>query len=248
MREGRAVSIDSASESPVLQSDFDAVVLVDVLCDTTTLVTAAAQRRQTFPASSAPAAVHLARGLRDPILATSEGETWRPGFEMHDSPAALARRTDTRPFVLACSTGATLAANAFGWPDVYLVCLRNVSATGRYLALRHERVLIIDSTSDGEVRCEDQIAAARLARGLVDNGFAPLGLGTRETLDRWGCADPALAAWGRSAEELRRRRREEDLEFVLAHVDDQDIVCSFAGGRLNALCPADLAQELSGIA
>lgn len=248
MREGRCVAIDSASESPVRQPDFDAIVLVDVFCDTTMLVTSAAQGRQTFPASSAPVAVDLARGLREPILATSERDTWRPGFEMHDSPSALAGRPDLRPFVLSCGIGATLAANALAWPDVYLLCLRNVSATARYLALRHERVLILDSSSDGDVRCEDQIAAARLARALCDAGFAATGLDTRETLERWGAADPALAAWGRSAEELRRRRREQDLDFVLSHYDDVDVVCSYAGGRLHALCAAEPARSLSGIA
>ena len=190
MRERRAVSIDTASESPVLRREFDAVVLVDVLCDTTTLVTAAAQRRQTFPASSAPAALSLARALRDPILATSESETWRTGFEMSDGPAALGRRTDTRPLVLACPTGATLASNSHAWPAVYLACLRNVATTARLLALRHERVLVINSASDVDVRCEDQIAAARLGRRLVEEGFAPLGLGTRESLDRWAGAAP----------------------------------------------------------
>jgi phosphosulfolactate phosphohydrolase-like enzyme len=247
MREERSVAIDSVSESPVRQPDFDAIVLVDVLCDTTVLVTSASQRRQTFPAASAPAALYLARGLRDPLLATSESETWRAGFEMHDSPAALARRSDTRPFVLACATGATLAAHALGWPDIYLLCLRNVTATARHLALRHNRVLILDATDDSDIRCEDQIAAAQLAVALGDTGFSPLGLGTRETMARWGGANPGLAAWGRSAERLRRWRRDEDLEFVLSHVDDLDVVCTYANGHLKAESTAE-PREISGIA
>lgn len=247
MREGRAVSIDTASERPVVQAEFDAVVLVDVLCETTTLVTAAAQRRQVFPAASAPAALALAHGLRDPIIATSERSNWRSGFEMGDSPAALARRSDARPFVLACETGRLLAERAQRWPDVYLACLRNVGATARHLALRHERVLVIDSGSD-DVRCEDRIAAARLAQLLVDEGFAPLGLETHETLSRWAAADLALAEWGRSAEELRRARREEDLDFVLAHIDDVDVVCSVSSGCLKTLVPAELGQPQPVIA
>lgn len=247
MRDRRSVAIDSVSESPVRHTGCDAVVLVDVMSDTTTLVTAVAQDRACYPAASAPAALYLARGLREPLLAANEGDTWRPGFEMHNSPSALAGRTDRRPFVLACATGATLAENAFAWPSVYLVCLRNISATARHLALRHDRVLILDAAHDADVRCEDQMAAARLARELVRADFATEGLGTNETLDRWGAADVRLASWGRSAEELRRRRRDEDLEFVLSHVDDLDLVCAFDKGRLS-LPAADRESVLSVIA
>lgn len=246
MRDARSVVVDSVSESPVCQPACDAVVLIDVLCDTTTLVTAVGQGRQTIPSANAPAALQVARTLREPLLAASDTETWRAGFEMFNSPSALAARNDARPLVLSCWIGATLAENAHLWPEVYLTCFRNLSATARHLALRHERVLILNAPHDSDVRCEDQLAAGRIVSMLADAGFAPSGLGTRETLDRWGCADLSLAAWGRSAEELRRRRRNADVEFVLSHVDDLDTVCAHSKGRLvHASTPLERATAFA---
>jgi phosphosulfolactate phosphohydrolase-like enzyme len=246
MRDVRTVVIDSVSETPARQPDCDAIVLVDVLCDTTTLVTAVAQGRQTVPAPNAPAALQVARTLREPLLAASDTETWRAGFEIFNSPSALASRTDARPFVLSCWIGSALSDNAHAWPEVYLACFRNLAATARYLALRHERVLILNAPHDADVRCEDQIAAGRIVSVLAEAGFTPTGMGTRETLDRWGRADVSLAAWGRSAEELRRRRRHADVEYVLSHVDDLDTVCSHVKGRLvHATVPQERVAALA---
>lgn len=234
MRERRTVAIDSVSESPMHHKDCDAIVLVDVICDTTTLVTAVAQGRAAFPAASAPAALHIARGLSDALVGADEEESWRPGFHVPNSPAAIAGLNDRRPLVLSCLAGATLAAHGLFWPDVYLACLRNLAATANHLALHHRRVLILDAANDGDIRCEDQLAAAHLAQNLVDAGFEPDGFATRETLDRWGRAEVSLLSWGRSAEELRRRRRSEDLEFVLSHVDDLGVVCTFSSADRGA--------------
>jgi len=226
MRERRTVTIDSVSDSPTRHGNCDAMVLVDVICDTTTLVTAAAQGRATFPAASAPAALRLASGLSNALVIADEDEAWRPGFHVPNSPAALAALSDRRPLVLSCLAGATLAANSLIWPDVYLACLRNLTATAGQLSLHHRRVLILEGgASDGDVRCEDQLVAAHIARHLVESGFEPEGFATQETLRRWGRADFALLSWGRSAEELRRRQRSADLEFVLSHIDDLDAAC-----------------------
>lgn len=245
MRERRTVAIDSVSESPTQHGDCDAIVLVDVICDTTTLVTAVAQGRAAFPAANAPAALHIARGLNDALVGADEEESWRPGFQVANSPAAVAALSDQRPLVLSCLCGATLAANGLFWPEVYVACLRNLAATARHLALRHRRVLILDGANDGDIRCEDQLAAAHIARHLVDAGFEPEGFSTRETLERWGRADFSLLSWGRSAEDLRRRRRSADLEFVLSHIDDLDTVCTLSpasrGGAAIVGPPRDLA-------
>ena len=60
MREGRFVSIDSASDVPVRRTAADAVVLVDVLCDTTTLVTAAAHEGEVRAVRAQHHAVEIA--------------------------------------------------------------------------------------------------------------------------------------------------------------------------------------------
>jgi phosphosulfolactate phosphohydrolase-like enzyme len=248
MRESRTVAIDAVSESPVRHPGCDAIVLIDVICDTTMLTTGVAQHRKVYPAASGPAALFMAQSLDEPLLAADERETWRPGFEITDSPAQLAARSDQRPLVLYCGTGTTVAANHLFWPDVYVACLRNISATVRHISLRHRNVLILDATNDGDVRCEDKMAAGRLAAALADVGFEPAGLGTRETIARWAGADIALAAWGRSAEDLRRRRREADLEFVLSHVDDLDLVCGFQDGQISPVLAEEPGRQLSEIA
>ena len=248
MRESRTVAIDAVSESPVRHPTCDAIVLIDVICDTTTLITGVAQHRRVYPAASAPAALFMAQSLDEPLLAADEKEAWRPGFEISDSPAHLATRSDRRPLVLYCGTGATVAANHLFWPDVYVACLRNISATVRHISLRHRNVLILDAADDEDARCEDQMAAGRLAAALADVGFEPAGLGTQETIDRWAGADVALAAWGRSAEDLRHRRRDADLDFVLSHVDDLDLVCGCRDGQISAVLAGEPDRLLSGIA
>jgi phosphosulfolactate phosphohydrolase-like enzyme len=245
MHARRIVAIDSISGSPTRQRDCDAVVLVDVICDSTTLVTAVAQGRVAFPAGSASAALHVARGLRDPLVGADEDESWRPGFHVHNSPAAVAALPDRRPLVLSCLAGAVLAENGLLWPEVYIACLRNLAATARHLALHHQQVLILDGASDGDLRCEDQLAAAHLGRVLVGVGFEPEGFATKETLQRWGRADFSLLSWGRSAEDLHRRRRSADLEFVLSHIDDLDVVCSLSPGSRGAAAIVESRRTLA---
>jgi phosphosulfolactate phosphohydrolase-like enzyme len=245
MHEGRTVAIDSVSESPIRQGSCDAVVLIDVICDATTLVTSVAQGRDTYPMASAPAALSLGRQMPRPLLAADPSEAWRPGFEMPNSPAILAAEDDRRPLILACGTGTILAAHGLGWPDVYVTCFRNLAATARYLTFRHRNVLVLDAASDGDIRCEDQMVAARIARALMDVGYAPEGLGTRDTVERWAPAETSLVAWGRSAEELRAQRRSDDLDFVIARVDDLDLVCRFEDGRLSSVDSADSVPQMS---
>jgi phosphosulfolactate phosphohydrolase-like enzyme len=228
----REVLVDSIFEAPVGRAGFDAVLLIHVLCDTTMLVTAVSQGRRTLPVANPPCALRAAERLREPLLASGENATWRPGFDLSDSPAALARRTDRRPLVLSCAIGATLAEHALFWPQVYVACLRNLAATARHMAAVHERVLVLDAADDADVRCENQLAAGRIVRGLVEAGFEPAGIATRETLERWSSADVELLTWGRSAEDLRRRQRHEDVDFVLSHVDDLDLVCAVNEDRI----------------
>ena len=129
MLDARTVAIDSVSESPVRHSSCDAIVLVDVICDTTTLVTAAAQKRPVYPAASAPAALFLGRELREPLLAAEEDEAWRPGFELRNSPTALAARSDGRPLVLAMSADLAESTNIAGFMQDF----EGVKGTGWYV-------------------------------------------------------------------------------------------------------------------
>jgi phosphosulfolactate phosphohydrolase-like enzyme len=241
-RERRSVVVDCVTGS-ALHGDCDAVVLVDVIMDATAIVSAVAQGRATFVASSASAATALGRELQGPVLAADDSEAWRPGF-VRKSPAALAACDDGRPLVVACGAGQVVGGHSTFRRGVYVTCFRNLTATVNHLQNHHSRVLVVDAPSDGEGRCEDQIAAARVAAGLIAAGFEPGGFGTRETVERWAAVDLSLAAWGRSAEELRRVGREGDLEFVLAHADDLDVVCSLVNGEAQALRAAPAALSV----
>ena len=96
------------------------------------------------------------------------------------------------------------------------------------------RVAVLAAGEAGELCTEDQMAAAWLARRLEERGFSLEGRTTVNEVDRWGQPDVSLVGWSRSAERLRSYGRDEDVDFVLEHVDDLDVVCSYAHGELRA--------------
>jgi phosphosulfolactate phosphohydrolase-like enzyme len=227
---GKTVAVDILPDSIYRYLDFDAVVCIDVILDCTLLVTAAAAGRRAL----AVRVFEDARGLfteRDRPLFCGEGLGLLPGEPRPASLSDLLNEPDrARPLVVACSPGADLITRSANAAQLYLACLRNVSATVERLATRHQRVALIGAGAAGEYRCEDQMVAAWMARRLLERGFAPHSLVTTDAVTRWGEADVALAGWGKSAEELRRRGRKVDLELVLGCVDDLPVVCTARGG------------------
>lgn len=215
--------------------DGHEVVAIDVLRATTTCVTALSLGRRCLVAASPEEALALAASLDDPLIA-GEVNGHRPdGFELQNSPAALAARDDThRPLVLVSTSGTPLL-RAYAGSSTYAACLRNWSATVRAL-LREgpAHVAAVGAGSRGEFREEDEICAAWIAGALVDAGYEPLDDRTRETVARWrGSTADAIAA-GRSADYLRRSGQLHDLEFVLAHDDDVDGAFVMRGAELVA--------------
>jgi phosphosulfolactate phosphohydrolase-like enzyme len=224
----RRIVIDSFPESAVRYSGLYAVVGVDVLTASTTLLTSLAQGRRTFVAKTSRQAFELVEGLGNAILAGEDparlSET-PDGFELRDSPAALARiGTDERPLVLRSSPGSDLLASAArtGWGTVatYVSGLRNLGATAKALSAVPANVAIIGAGYHDEFSCEDQFACAKLAQRLMDLGYVISDLRSMEIVKRWCDADPSLIAWGNSAAALSKAGRREDVEFVLAHYDD----------------------------
>ena len=141
-----------------------AVVAVDVIRATTTAITAAAAGRRCFPAPTIEAALALAQAFDNPLLAGESGGKMPAAFEMDNSPADLADRTDTdRPLVLVSSSGTKVIHEAGGCEAIYLACFRNYSALSDYIAGRHDRVAVIGAGSLGEFREEDQICCALIA-------------------------------------------------------------------------------------
>jgi phosphosulfolactate phosphohydrolase-like enzyme len=69
------------------------------------------------------------------------------------------------------------------------------------------------------------MVASWLAERLRCRGFELEGRNTTLEVERWGSPDATLVGWSRSAERLRACGRAKDVEFVVEHVDDLDVVC-----------------------
>lgn len=245
MRGGRRFKIDAFAESAYRNVDCDAIVCIDVMLAATTAVTCLAHGRRVFLARTADEARARARRLCDPILAHEAPRDGLEGFEPMAGPAALGRRADVRRPLVLVSPLAQLLANAEAAPAVYVACLRNLSATVRHLCPRHERVALISAGYAGELRCEDQLAAAWMGRALRKSGFEAEDRGTRLEVERWEEAEPEVIALGKAADYLRRLGQQQDLDFVLAHVDDLDIVGRYVGGELKV---AEVARKNAPVA
>jgi phosphosulfolactate phosphohydrolase-like enzyme len=228
----RTVLIDAFPDSAFRHRERAAVACIDVMLATTTLVTAAGQGRRTLVASSPEELAAVTRGLGDAIVA-GHLEGVAPGvFTAPDGPCALLRQEGSdRPLVLASPPGTELVANAAGGGPVFLACFRNLSATASALAA-HSRVALLAAGCREEFSCEDQMAAAWIAGRLVGCGFDPEDRHTADIVRRWSGIAPALAGWGNSAAQLRREGRGDEVEFVLAHVDDVNRACRCEGNEV----------------
>lgn len=233
----RTVKIDAFPESAFRYLDDYAVVCIDVLSASTTLVTAVGQGRLAVPVVDLADALRMSARLPNAMLAVEEAGPPTVRQEVRHSPAALARRPDGRPLVVAGTTGTQLLINASGARAIYVACLRNLSATVEYLAANHSRVVLLGAGFGHEFRCEDQMAAARIAAGLMWQGFEPEDLATADLVARWAEADLGLVALGKTASFLRRWGQQEDVDFVMAHVDDMDLVCRYREGMVTAVVP-----------
>jgi 2-phosphosulfolactate phosphatase len=228
----RRVVIDCFPESLERYGAGWAVVAVDIIRATTTAVTAVAAGRACYPAPTLDAALELAAGLDRPLLVGELGGSMPFGFDLNNSPAALARRTDPqRPVVLLSTTGTRLLARTSPRQTVHAACLRNLTAQTTRLIGRHDRVAVIGAGARGEFRDEDQLACAWIADGLVNAGYRPDGR-TAELVARWRGAPVETVARGPSANYLRRTGQLEDLEFILAHIDDLDATFELNGRGL----------------
>jgi 2-phosphosulfolactate phosphatase len=229
----RTVKVDAFPDSAFRYLGREALVCIDVIDASTSAVTALAQGRRTFIAGDAREAAELcdrvpdALLLGDPVPAPPRRGERPLRSEGSTSPAALSRRGDRRPLVLLDPPGTRLIANCAGGGEVYLACLRNLSATADFLASRHDDVVLLAAGYGGDFRCEDQLVAARIARALVARGFKPEDAATVDVVERWGTVDVSLLGWGWSAGYLRRLGRHADVEFILRQVDDLPLVCRY---------------------
>lgn len=230
------VSIDTYPESAFRHLECDALVCIDVIEATTLMVTAAHQGRSVMLAPSAEDALALRPQLSPTPLLSFPREVGTPTRALPMGLAALARLDDrSQPLIVAGSPGARLVLNAGTAPAVYVACFRNLTATAAALAAVAGKVVLIVAGEEGESRCEDEMAAARIARFLIERGCRPADNATTDAVGRWGDVDLMLVRYGKSVEDLRVAGRNDDLEFILSHVDDLDFVCRFAQGEVRLL-------------
>jgi len=239
----KSVIIDYLPESARRYRPGWAIVAVDVIRATTTAITAAVTGRRCFPAPTVEAAMAIAHGLTNPLLAGESKSTAPVIFEMENSPAQLAKRNDThRPLVLVSSSGTRLIHEAAGCEAVYLGSFRNHSVLAGYLTQRHRRVAVIGAGSKGEFREEDQICCAWIAAGLMRKGHLPGNSQTAEIVRRWRNAPPSACLCSRSVDFLRRTNQLSDLDFILEHVDDLREVFEVRDGEVKTIRPVARAH------
>jgi phosphosulfolactate phosphohydrolase-like enzyme len=226
----KTVRIDVLAESAWRYSGYDAIVCVDVLLSATTLVTAVAQKRWVRVAGDAERAAQITASMERPLLLTDALSGAQPGVRF--GGAAWLHRESGRQALVHLSPFANMLEAAAARARVYIASLRNFEATANELALQHRRVVLIGAGENGEVCAADQMATAWLALRLQGRDFDLEGRHTTDEVVRWGPSDVSLIGLSRSAEKLRSRGQEEEVAFVLRHVNDLEAVCVYENGVL----------------
>jgi 2-phosphosulfolactate phosphatase len=231
-----SVAIDCFHEHLAPVRPETAIVAVDVIRATTTAVTAVTLGWRVYPAGSIEAAVRLAADLDRPLLAGELGGVQPYGFDLQNSPTRMLELEQTgQPIILLSTSGTRLIAEAVRHGITYACCLRNAAAQARYLLAQDRDVLILGADSRGEFREEDQLCAARIARDLTQGGFDVADDPTHDVLERYADAPDDVILGGRSARYLRDTGQDEDLEFVLGHVDDLSDIFMVGQGEVRNL-------------
>lgn len=226
----REVVIDALAQG-VHRHLESAVVCIDVFLSTSTLVTAVARGRRAVATTNLEAGRSRAASLKDALLVNESIVSLPIAGGEGTGPSYLDGRDDRRPVVLV-SPSVELIEKAAGSSAVYIACLRNLSATVDAIAANHDRVALVGAGHGSETRCEDQLVAAWMARQLVAMGFEPGGHQTVREMERWAHADLSVVGLGRGAEHWRRHGQGDDVDFVMKHVDDLDVVCVYKEGEL----------------
>src|SRR6266849_9456361 len=235
----QSVVIDCFPGSVERYREEHAIVAIDVIRATTTAVTAVWLGRRCFPVESLTVALQTATRLTNPLLVGEIGGKMPQGFDLTNSPAQLALRSDiSRPAILLSSSGTQLICAAAGCQAVYLACFRNCASLSRHLLGRHSRIAVIGAGSRNEFREEDQMCCALIAEELMNGGYEPENHETLEIVERWSAALPSACANGKSAAYLRSSGQVNDLEFILSHFNDVNAVFKLDHGEI-VILPED---------
>jgi 2-phosphosulfolactate phosphatase len=212
-----------------------AVVAIDVIRATTTAITAVSQGRRCFSVTSVQAAHELAAKLEAPLLIGELGGEKPPSFDMNNSPAALAERTDThRPVILLSSSGTQLLDSLRMHNPVYVACFRNFAAIASELKNSYVDITLLGAGTHGEFREEDQMCCAWIADELMRSGYQLANRDTADIVLKWRRTKPDACLVGKSAKFLTRTNQLQDLRFILSSVNDLNLVSLYADGEISA--------------
>lgn len=221
------------------------VVGVDVIRATTTAITAVAAGRRCHVVPTLEEAMRLQGLLDEPLLAGELGGNMPYGFDLNNSPAAMASQPDpARPAILLSSSGTRLLTlSAAQHATTGVACLRNWRAQADAIAARGPgTVVLIGAGTRGEFREEDQLCCAWMAARLVERGYQAAG-STRRLIDEWRDAPAEVIAEGPSARYLRDSGQLADLTFILEHVDDLDTAFEVHGTEVVRSTPDGTGVE-----
>lgn len=239
----RIVKIDCFPESAKQYRDDYVIVAIDVIRATTTATTALSLGRRVYPVTSTDKAYVIAETLENPLLVGELGGNVPYGFDLTNSPVQVAALsaipsgsfTDiSRPLISLSSSGTQLMINSIGSEAVYIACFRNFSAVAEFISLRHEKIAVLGAGTRGRFRREDQMCCAWVAEKLIEAGYRAENAETKDIVSLWGGVNPGIVREGQSADYLKRSGQIHDLEFIIHHIDDLDLVPQLVNGELVA--------------
>lgn len=229
----RQFIIDCFPESAQRYKSGYAIVIVDVLRASTSIVSALSKGFRILPVQTTDEAFILAAALNHPLLVGELGGNVPFGFDMTNSPVDIMNCNEIeRPIIFISSSGSQLMRNAIGADAIYISSFRNFTAVANHAGAQHERIAVIGAGTRGQFRREDLMGCAWLGEALLNNGFEAGNPLTTGYLLRWKGQPPEIIRDGRSAEYLRKTEQIKDLEFTIQHVDDLDVVPSLIDGEI----------------
>jgi len=221
----KSVVIDCLAENFQHYGKGSAVVVVDVIRSITVAATVVESGRRCFFAPSVEAALLLAKRLDRPLLVGEVGGNMPYGFDINNSPLEIERRHDiSRPAILVSSSGIPLIHSLKSGNSVYVACLRNYGATIKHLSGLYNCIEVLGAPTRGEFREEDQLCCAWIADGLMKSGYTPEDNKTIELVNQWRNKSVEVCAEGKSAEYLQKTGQIRDLDFIIRHVNDLDLI------------------------
>jgi 2-phosphosulfolactate phosphatase len=220
-----------------------AIIAVDVIRATTTMVTAVSSGWRCFPAANLDDAMRLRDELPGCLLAGELGGNIPDGFELNNSPSEIAERDDRgRPLILLSTSGTELLCRSRKAEAAYAACFRNFSAVAAQAAVRHDQIAVIGAGTRGEFREEDQMCCAWIAEELVNNGFSAEDQITLDCIERWSGIPVDGCLVSKSVDYLVRSGQTRDLDFILSHVDDVNSSFILSGSELVEDLPSPITS------